>query len=359
MPISERENYLRNASMTGPQWIPCHFYISEASWDQFRDELEDVLVHHPLLFPDFKRGQRNHEHFDFGLGLRANEVFTDAWGYTWKSALNGIEAVVVKNPLDDWSRLNSYKPPDPLRQGDRGPADWEGIEKRIQERKKRGQIVPEPYPHTFCLPHGFFFQRLYNLRGFENLMLDLVNEEPRLPTLIKMLIDHNMKIVNKWLSMDVDIMIFGEDLGSQTSSIISPGMFHGWITPAYKKLMQPCCNSGCHVYLHSDGYIMDLIDEFIEAGVTIINPQDICNGIRNLAREVKGRMCISLDIDRQKIVPYGTCSEIRDLIEREVKELGSPKGGLELVAGIYPPTPPENINALCCAMEEFMTYRWD
>jgi hypothetical protein len=104
---------------------------------------------------------------------------------------------------------------------------------------------------------------------------------------------------------------------------------------------------------------MELIDLLIEAGVTIINPQDLCNGIDNLAREVKGRVCISLDVDRQKIVPFGTRREIRELVREEVMKLGSPRGGLMLVAGIYPPTPPENVDALCCAMEEFRTYWWD
>jgi hypothetical protein len=104
---------------------------------------------------------------------------------------------------------------------------------------------------------------------------------------------------------------------------------------------------------------MDIMDELLVAGVDIINPQDLCNGIDNLAREVKGRACIRLDIDRQSVVPFGTRSEIRGLIEEEVRKLGSPQGGLEMIAGIYPPTPAENVDALCSAMEEFRTYWWD
>jgi hypothetical protein len=29
------------------------------------------------------------------------------------------------------------------------------------------------------------------------------------------------------------------------------------------------------------------------------------------------------------------------------------------MVGIYPPTPPEDIDALLCAFEEFHTYWWD
>ena len=116
---------------------------------------------------------------------------------------------------------------------------------------------------------------------------------------------------------------------------------------------------GALVALHSDGYIMDFMDDFMRAGVDIINPQDLVHGIDNLAHEVKGRMCIRLDIDRQKIVPYGTRREIFELIEEEVRVLGSPRGGLEFICGIYPPTPPENVDAVCSALEEYRTYWWD
>ena len=56
------------------------------------------------------------------------------------------------------------------------------------------------------------------------------------------------------------------------------------------------------------------------------------------------------------MVPYGTPQQIHDLIEEEVMTLGSPEGGLELICGIYPPTPPENVDAVISAFEKFRTY---
>lgn len=353
MPLSERENYLRNVTMTGPEWMPCQVAISDASWDHLREDLEDVVARHPTLFPDFKKGQRDFDNWEFAAAYRAGERFTDAWGCVWESAIDGLEGQVVECPLEDWGALDDYQPPDPLVQADRGPADWETAREQIRAAEGRKE------PTGGGLPHGFLFMRLYYLRGFENLMVDMATDEPRLATLIHMLVEHNSKLVQQWLQIGLDTIRFPEDLGTQTASMISPATFHEWITPAYKTLMQPCRQAGVQVYVHSDGYIMDLIDEFIDCGVTIINPQDLCNGIDNLAQHVKGRMCISLDIDRQKIVPFGTRQEVHDLIEEEVRKLGGPQGGLEMIAGIYPPTPAENVDALCGAMEDFRTYWWD
>lgn len=350
MPLSDRENFLRNVEMTGPDWTPCCLSISGATWNQLGAELEDVLLRHPVLFPGYEKGKREfREPDEYGL-IGIDETHTDAWGCVWQQSIDGIAGIVIEEPLDDWAKFDGYQPPDPLVQGDRGEVDWEQRRNNIAKAKSEGRLT------SGSTSHGFLFMRLYYLRGFDNFMMDVATEEPRLRALIQLLVDHNMKIVQQYLEMGVDVMDFADDLGTQTASMVSPADFRKWILPAYKSLMQPCREAGCHVSLHSDGHTLELMDQLIEAGVTIVNPQDLCHGIDNLARELKGRVCIRLDIDRQSIVPFGTPREIRDHIEEAVRKLGSPDGGLEMIAGIYPPTPAENIDALCSAFEEFRTY---
>ena len=63
-----------------------------------------------------------------------------------------------------------------------------------------------------------------------------------------------------------------------------------------------------------------------------------------------------LDIDRQRITPFGSPSEIDALIREEVEKLGSPKGGLMMIYGLYPGVPLENAKALMDAMERYATY---
>lgn len=350
MPLSPRENYLRNATMTGPEWIPSNVVISGASWNQLREEAEEVLLRHPVLFPGFQKGQRPFG--EYSISREDEYRFTDNWGCVWRCEIEGLEGIVDGHPLDDWSALETYLPPDPLLVGDRGPVDWESSRRHVAAAKEHGHLT------SGGTAHGFMFMRMYYLRGFEDLMLDFTTEPPELQKLIDLIGLHTRTIVDQWLSMGVDVVEFAEDLGTQTASVLSPSTFHKWITPAYKSLMQPCKQAGALVALHSDGHVMELMDEFLEAGVDIINPQDLCNGIDDLAREVKGRMCLRLDIDRQSVVPYGTRKEIRDLIEEEVRKLGSPQGGLEFICGVYPPTPAENVDALCSALEEFRTYWW-
>jgi len=260
---------------------------------------------------------------------------------------------VEGHPLAEWDALDTFDPPDPAHYGHMGPLDWDARLNWIQTTRRQGGLT------YGSIDHGFLFMRLYYLRGFENLMLDIATHDPRLWRLIELMDHFNQYHVVRYLQAGVDVMHFAEDLGTQNQAMLSPAQFEEWLAPSYRRLMQPCREAGMPVAFHVDGYIMDIADNLLNCGITVLNPQDLVNGIDNLERELKGRVCLRLDVDRQRIVPFGTPKEIRALIEEEVRRLGSPEGGLELICGIYPPTPAENVDAVLGAMEDFRTYWWE
>jgi hypothetical protein len=344
MALTERENYLRNATLQGHEWIPASISISEGTWHEWGAELEEVVLRHPTIWPNYAKDSHS---FERELDPGARRTKTDEWGAGWEQALDGLEGVVVNHPLDDWSKLDDFTPPDPMALAG---LDLDELEARWRREAAEGLVT------RYGLRHGFLFMRLYYMRGYENFMMDVATGAAELARLVEMVTDYYERLARAVVERGVDVLEGGDDLGTQTSSMIGPKHFARWLTPAYTRIFAPAKEAGIPVAFHSDGYIMDLIDEIAKTGVTIVNPQDLVNGIEDLAREVKGRMAIRLDIDRQRIVPFGTPAEIRELIEEEVKTLGSPEGGLELLAGIYPPTPPRSVEAIASAMEEFRTY---
>ena len=44
-------------------------------------------------------------------------------------------------------------------------------------------------------------------------------------------------------------------------------------------------DAGVIINTHSDGYIMELVDDLLDCGCDILNPQDLCNGIDEIAKE--------------------------------------------------------------------------
>jgi uroporphyrinogen decarboxylase len=345
--LSERENYIRTVRSTGPEWMPIHIAIQTALWRELGDDLEAIVLRHPVLFQDYKSGDYKKA---IAEGAQRGTTERDPWGVLWEFDYDGIDGQAVEHPLDDWDKFEGFTAPDPMRFHDRGPMNWDALPQNIQRAKEHGRAA------VCGLIHGYFLMRLWYLRGFENLMLDFAMEEPRLRDLCEMLTRRNGTILDHFIKLGADAIYFGDDLGTQTASIISPKTFREWVVPYYQRMMLPVKQAGVIVDTHSDGYIIELVDDMLRCGCDVLNPQDLCNGLDNIERHIKGRCCIKLDIDRQQIVPFGTPQDIHDLIEEEVKRLGTPQGGLSMVVGMLPPTPPENCEALFSAFEKYRTY---
>jgi uroporphyrinogen-III decarboxylase len=105
--------------------------------------------------------------------------------------------------------------------------------------------------------------------------------------------------------------------------------------------------------MHSDGDIRLLAEDLIEGGVEILNLQDTTNGIEWIRENLKSRVCLDIDIDRQAITRFGTPKDISEHIGNIVRRLGSPQGGLMMIYGLYPGVPLENVKAVMDAMEKY------
>ena len=118
-------------------------------------------------------------------------------------------------------------------------------------------------------------------------------------------------------------------------------------------MMKLVRDAGKIVHMHSDGDIRLLADEIIDGGCQVLNLQDLVNGIDWIAENLKGNVCIELDVDRQKVTYGGTTQEIDALIREEVEKLSAPEGGLMMIYGLYPGTSLENAEAVANALEKY------
>lgn len=342
--MTERENFLRTVEFRGPRWIPCTIGISPATWQKYREDMEFIALRHPLLFGDFRKGSVDFD--DMPPAYREGESFTDNWGCVWGNAQGGLEGIPVGHPLADWAALDDYIPPDPITKYERSDRpDWVEIAEKVRLAKENGKL--------FWAWGDRFFERLHFLRGYENLMLDFATDDPHLPILIDLVLQHNLMLLRKWASLKPDMIGMGDDLGTQTATMVSPRIWKKYLLPAYKEMFKIIREYYAHCYLHSDGHILGIIDDLIDAGVTIINPQVGANGLDNLVSMCKGRIAICLDLDRQNVLPFGSPLDVREHVREAVEKLGSPSGGLMLLGECQPNVPLANIEALCQAMEQF------
>ena len=174
--------------------------------------------------------------------------------------------------------------------------------------------------------------------------------------LLERLCKFNLAQIQHFLKADVDIIRIPEDLGMQQGPMISPALFRQYIKPLYQRMLEPVRQAGKIIHMHSDGDIRSLVEDIIEGGVDIINLQDLVNGVAWIGGKFRGNTCVDLDIDRQKITPYGSPAEIDAHVRNCIETIGCPEGGLMMIYGLYPGVPLENVKALMDAMTRYADF---
>ena len=346
--MNYRENTLRAYRFQKPDWIPVASGFPPMLVNEYgQRDLEELMRTHPILFPGFREGVLAPENLYLPPDLVAGHEYTDGWGCVWETKYTGMVGAVIRHPLADWSSFDGYRAPDPALHDGMRPIDWEALRKWSGDARGNGDLV------AFFLPHGHTFLRIQDLRGYENFMLDMMDEEPLLDRLVEMVGDFSMALLERYIELEPDMVGIPEDLGMQSMPMISPALFRKYIKPTYLRMTRPLKERGIVVHEHSDGHILDLIDDLVDCGGDVLNMQDLVNGIDNIRSHVKGRLAVDLDIDRQSVTVTGSPKDIDDHIRECVEKLGDPAGGLSMCYQPWPPTPIENIRATFDAMEKY------
>jgi len=333
--ITERERFLKETALDGDPEVRSHIHIWYQVWQEYQDQLKWIENFSPYVSIGVDRNPSR----------PAGSEWTDPWGCHWFYPLESHDGQCDGHPIASWSDLKNYTPPDPEKY-----TDWKQVKIDVENAKIQGRVT-----HGGT-DHGFIFLRLTYLRGFNNLMLDIAEGCPELNELIGIVENYWFSVIKHWVELGVDDVGFGDDLGLQTSLPISPTSWRKYIKPSYQRILSYCRSHGTHASLHSDGYVVDIIPDLIECGVSRLNPQDLVNGIDNLEKLAKGKVYLNLDIDRQNLMVFGKPEEIDAHILNCIKTLGSPKGGLNQIWYAFPPTPSENIKAAAVAMDKYATY---
>jgi uroporphyrinogen decarboxylase len=337
----------------GPDWIPCSLGCFEYVWKKYRDDLKEVVLAHPFVFGNNPHIPTNYDH------ISSNHLvgeWMDNWDCKWKVAKTGFEGLVVGSPLANWDNFDTFNPKAkalPLEFSERGGRNLLAWAIGNYQNKELGLMRDAG--------GGRLFDRLYFLRGFDNLMSDIARGHKRLPELIQMLQDVRMAQLDQYYEIVhehpeehfIDIVSFHTDIGTQDRLMISPKKFRKYIKPFYTALFQRCRKEGSHVYLSSDGNLLSIVDDLIECGVSVHDPQERACTIPGIKKAYQGKLCVDLDLDRQ-ILPFATPDQLDKQIKRAVEELNGPQGGLMIKAEISDDNIPlENIDAICTAFEKY------
>jgi uroporphyrinogen decarboxylase len=251
----------------------------------------------------------------FGAGLT---TYTDSWGVSWRNSVystkfgDGFYTEMTGHPLAEDSAIPGYRAPDADAPGLYAEAQWV-LDTFRSEYWIVGVTVTT------------IFETAWALRGYEKLLMDFATDPDMAEAILDIPFTYHLKAAERLARMGVDMIWMGDDIGAQSSMLMSPHMWRRFLKPRMARFISTikAINPALKVAYHSDGCIYPVIPELIEIGVDVLNPiQPRSMDPALLKEEYGSRLCFWGTIDEQHTLPFGSPDEVREEAAVRLRTVG-------------------------------------
>jgi len=251
----------------------------------------------------------------------------DEWGCIWEKPPEGSNVVNMGqprgHPLKSWDLFDQMKWPDPD-----APGRFDNLAEQLSK-------AGDKYVVAGC---GFtLFERMHYMRGMAELMVDMYECPDRVHELADRILDIQIGFIRNYAKYGrgrIHAVAMTDDWGTQNTHFISIPMFRKFFKERYRRLFRAIHDGGMHAWMHSCGHVNEIIQEWIDVGLDIVNLQQPRNlGIEEIGRRYAGKICFVTTVDIQATLPWKTPAEVRAEAKLLLECWGTPKGGF--IVGEY------------------------
>ena len=200
------------------------------------------------------------------------------------------------------------------------------------------------------------FETAWLMRNMQPFMLDLVLNEDIAHAICENITQIRIKQARLIAKAGVDIIRLGDDVVSQQGLMMSRETYDTFFKQRIQRIIQAAkeVNPDVIIFMHCCGKVEAVIDDFIEAGVEVLNPlQPECNDLNGIYKKYKNKLSFWGGIGIQSVMFNGTPEDVA-LKVHEINGLFGKDGGF-LVAPAHildPAIPWDNVVAFINAAKE-------
>lgn len=248
-----------------------------------------------------------------------DEAGNDWWGVRWVPVPYAGQMIDEKQKpiLSDLTKWREQiQVPDPYVM-----CDWERVSRAGSAHWNRGEQMG-----TLILLEGHF-ERMHSLMGFEDALCAFYDEDAQesIKELFAAITDYKFKCLDIAKHYyNPDVIIYHDDWGTNRSMFFNPEIWHTYIKPEFKKIVDETHRLGMRFELHSCGHIQEVIGPLVEEiGIdsiqTLQYPQ---NDIRMIKKNWGDRLVTRGGYDGQLILRDDvTDDEIRAAVRESISVL--------------------------------------
>ena len=200
-----------------------------------------------------------------------------------------------------------------------------------------------------------FFEIGAVLFGFERFLENLLLRREMMERWLDLALDHHCAVLDRFLAVAgpyVEAVQTSDDFGAQESLLVRPALYRALFKPRQARWVEFVkARTSAKVFLHCDGAVSEILPDFVEIGIDVLNPvQTSARGMdpARIKRDHGGRLALwGAGVDTQSTLPFGSVEDVR----REVREriaLLAPGGGFVFapIHNVQPDIPADKIRAV-------------
>ncbi|MFA6109387.1 MAG: uroporphyrinogen decarboxylase family protein [Candidatus Latescibacterota bacterium] len=247
----------------------------------------------------------------------------DEWGNQWRRLESITKGEVWRGAIEaGWHLLETY--------------DWPDLDRADLYAEAAAQ-VEEYHRQGFYVQGGMgmAFDIARYMRRMEIFLADCAGEPDRVQALLERIAAILERQVHRYADVGVDGISSGEDWGTQDRLLMSPAMFRRLFRPVYQRVVGATRERGLSFRLHSCGFVREIIPDWLETGIDILQfDQPELHGITYLAERFGGRIHFECPVDIQTTLQTRDHGRIERAAREYIDRLAAPFGG-GFIAGYY------------------------
>ncbi|MFW6062204.1 MAG: uroporphyrinogen decarboxylase family protein [Planctomycetota bacterium] len=207
---------------------------------------------------------------------------------------------------------------------------------------------------------GHMYEDAWQIRGYEQFLLDMMTRPEWAHRLLDRLAEQNRARAVAYARAGCDLLRCGDDVANQQSLMFSPDMWREFMLSRWGAIWAEIkqINPHCRIWYHSDGNILPIAGELLDAGVDILNPlQPEALDVDELHRRFGPRVTFDGLIGTQSTMPWGSPEDVRARVREVIDRFG--RGGGLMISPTHvlePEVPLENIDAMLQTCREYGTF---
>lgn len=179
------------------------------------------------------------------------------------------------------------------------------------------------------------------LFGYEQFMLNLMLKRNMMEHWLDRKLEHDFEILEKYLAVAgsyISAIQMNDDFGAQDVLQIPPELYREMFKPRQKKWIEFVkARTHAKVFIHCDGSIEELLPDFIEIGIDILNPlQTSAKGMEpdKIKKKYGKDLCFwGGGVETQTTLPFGSIEDIQREVGQRIDLLS--RGGGYVFATIH------------------------